>query len=249
MNKLSLFLRSLVFNAMYIFWVTVPTIAFLWILLLPRRWFFVCIGGWQSFVGWMERNIIGLQSQIIGSENIPNGPCIIAAKHQSAWETLRLNVLFFDPAVVLKKELVRLPVWGWYAWRCGMIPVDRRGKAASLLRMMTAARQAKADGRKIVIFPQGTRVAPGVHKSYKSGVAALYTELNLPVVPMALNSGLFWQKGVFIKKPGLVTIEFLPPIPPGLPRAEMMRTLQDNLEAACDRLAETAVRDQGSGVR
>jgi 1-acyl-sn-glycerol-3-phosphate acyltransferase len=242
MNRTSLFLRSLVFNVLYFFWVTVPTAAFLWILLLPSKGFFAWVRGWQSFVGWMERNIIGLQSRIIGWEHVPEGACIIAAKHQSAWETLRLNVLFFDPAIVLKKELLRFPVWGWYAWRCGMIPVDRSGKAASLLRMMNAARKAKADGRKIVIFPQGTRVAPGRKESYKPGVAALYRELGLPIVPMALNSGLFWPKGSFMKKPGMVTIEFLPPIPPGLPRAAMMRELESKLEAACDRLAESESR-------
>lgn len=249
MTRLSVLLRSLAFNILYFFWVSVPTVAFLWIVLLPRNGFFAWVRGWQRFVGWMERNILGLQSRTVGWEHVPEGACIIAAKHQSAWETLRLNVLFFDPAIVLKKELTRVPVWGWYAWRCGMIPIDRSGRAAALARMMKAAHKAKDLGRKIVIFPQGTRVLPGVRKPYKSGVAALYKELGLPIVPMAVNSGLFWPKGAFIKKPGTVTIEFLPPIPPGLGRAEMMGRLENELEAACERLAELGNRESGAGSR
>jgi 1-acyl-sn-glycerol-3-phosphate acyltransferase len=237
MNRVIIFLRSLVFNALYFTWVSVPTAAFLWILLLPDSGFFAWVRGWQRFVGWMERNILNLYSRTIGWEHLPEGTCIIAAKHQSAWETLRLNVLFYDPAIVLKHELVHLPVWGWYAWRCGMIPIDRSGGSKALMRMMTAARKAKAEDRRIVIFPQGTRVKPGERKPYKSGVAALYKELGLPIVPMAVNSGLFWPKGAFIKKPGLITIEFLPPIPADLPRAEMMQRLESQLEAASDRLA------------
>jgi 1-acyl-sn-glycerol-3-phosphate acyltransferase len=117
-----------------------------------------------------------------------------------------------------------------------MIPINRSAHAHALVRMMEAAHKAVNEGRKIVIFPQGTRVAPGEQRSYKSGVAALYQELNLPVVPMALNSGLLWPKNSFIKKPGLITVEFLPPIPPGLPRDEMMTRLKEQLETATDEL-------------
>jgi len=230
MKRFAVFLRSFFFNCLFFLFVAISSIAFLWILLLPDRSFFAWILGWQHCVEWMERNILGLRSRVIGRENVPDGPCIIAAKHQSAWETLRLNILFYNPAIVLKKELVLLPIWGWYARRCGMIPIDRGGGAIALMRMMDAARRAKEEGRKIVIFPQGTRVPPGERKPYKSGIAALYKELNLPIVPMTVNSGLFWPKGAFIKKPGVITVEFLPPIPPGLPRQEMMRILESRLE-------------------
>jgi 1-acyl-sn-glycerol-3-phosphate acyltransferase len=125
-----------------------------------------------------------------------------------------------------------------------MIPVDRSGKAASLSRMMKAANKAKDEGRKIVIFPQGTRVPPGVKAPYKVGVAALYQQLKLPVVPMALNSGLFWGKHAFIKKPGTITIEFLPPIPASLPRARFMREMEEQIETASDRLALSANAQQ-----
>lgn len=240
MSKFEVYARSILFNLFLYFWVTVPTFAMVWIVLLPKRQFNACVRWWQSQVVTMERLILNLRYEVVGRENIPEGACIIAAKHESAWETLRLMVLFDDPAVVLKQELVRVPIWGWYAWRCGMIPVDRSGKAAALARMMKAANKAKDSGRKIVIFPQGTRIAPGVKAPYRVGTAALYQQLKIPVVPMALNSGLFWPKKGFLKKPGVVTIEFLPPIPPGLPRAKFMRDIEEQIETASDRLAGIA---------
>jgi 1-acyl-sn-glycerol-3-phosphate acyltransferase len=146
--------------------------------------------------------------------------------------------LFNDPAIVLKKELLNIPIWGWYLRRSGMIPIDRAGKTKALSDMMEAAHKAAAAGRKIVIFPQGTRLPPTEWKPYKSGVAALYQELNLPVVPMTLNSGLFWPKHSFIKKPGAITVQFLPPILPGLSRDVMMERLKTELEAATKKLVE-----------
>ncbi len=237
MGKFEVVIRSVIFNIFLYFWMFVPTFAMLWIILLPDRQFFACVRWWQCQVERMERLILGLRYEVIGRENIPEGPCIIASKHQSAWETLRLNVLFDAPAIVLKQELVKVPIWGWYGWRCGMIPVDRSASVKALQRMMKAANKAIAKGRKIFIFPQGTRVLPGVKTPYKSGTAALYKQLNLPVVPMAVNSGLFWPKGAFIKKPGTITIEFLPPIPAGLSRAQFMREIEEKIETASDRLA------------
>lgn len=237
MSKFTVVARSILFNLFLYFWMFVPTFVMIWIVVLPGPQFFACVRWWQSIVIAAERLILGLRYEVVGCEHIPEGPCIIAAKHESAWETLRLMVLFDAPAVVLKQELMQVPIWGWYGRRCGMIPVDRSGKAASLTRMMTAANKAKALGRKIVIFPQGTRIAPGVRAPYKVGTAALYKQLKLPVVPMALNSGLFWPKGGFLKKPGTVTIEFLPPIPANLPRAQFMRDLEQQIETASDRLA------------
>jgi 1-acyl-sn-glycerol-3-phosphate acyltransferase len=232
-----IWLRSLAFNFLFFFWVLVPTFLMMWIIPLQKKSVFYWLYFWQSGLAWIERNVAGIHYQVLGRKNIPDGPCIIASKHESAWETCKLHLLFGDPAIVLKEELTRVPIWGWYARASGVIPVDRQGRTKALTRMMAAARKASMDRRKIVIFPQGTRVAPGVRKPYKSGVAALYKELNLPIVPMALNSGLFWPKGKFLKKPGLITIEFLSPIPPDLPRQDMMRELESRLEAASDRLA------------
>ncbi len=237
MKNAVLWVRSLVFVVLFFGWTFILQIALLWTLVMPKKVLFWCIHRWQTQLGWLERNIVGIDYRVIGRGNIPEGACIIAAKHESAWETCKLHVLFGNPAIVLKEELERVPIWGWYGKATGVIPIDRGSGGKALVKMKKAAQERAAEGRKIVIFPQGTRLLPGVRKPYKVGVAALYQELNLPVVPMALNSGLFWPKTRFIKTPGTITIEFLPPIPPGLTRSEMMRELETRLEAASDRLA------------
>jgi 1-acyl-sn-glycerol-3-phosphate acyltransferase len=136
--------------------------------------------------------------------------------------------------------LLEIPLWGRYLARSGMIPIDRKAGVKALAEMKEAAHKAADQGRKIVIFPQGTRVPPGEDRPYKSGIALLYQELNLPVIPMAVNSGLCWPKNSFRKYPGEITIEFLPPIPPGLPRDAFMPRLKNELETASNRLIEEA---------
>lgn len=238
MRSAEIWIRSILFNCVYLFWTIVPTVTFLWILLLPQKRVWAAVTFWQSSLAWLEKKILNLDYVIVGAAHVPEGPCLIAAKHQSAWETCKLNILFGNPSIVLKKELTYVPIWGWYAKASGLIPIDRKAGVRALTTMMRAARAAKEAGRKIVIFPQGTRVRPGVRKPYRVGVAGLYQELDVPVVPMAVNSGLFWPKGSFLKKPGTVTIEFLPPIEPGLARSAFMRRLEEQLEKASDRLAE-----------
>jgi len=240
---MKLWLRSLALNIALYGWTTVLCFALIWALLLPRRQMTAVVRLWLSHLEWIERHIGGISYRVVAHEHVPQGACIIAAKHQSAWETFKLHLLFHDPAIVLKKELLNIPIWGWYVRRAGMVPIDRARGTQALSRMMKAAHKAAGQERKIVIFPQGTRVAPGDFKPYKSGVADFYQELHLPVVPMAVNSGLLWGKNSFIKKPGTITVEFLPPIPPGLPRDEFMMRLKDQLEAATDKLLqEKAIR-------
>lgn len=238
METLILWVRSTLFFIVHVLWGVVPPILFLWVLVLPQRFAFGAIKYWQWQLSWFEKTILGLDYRVEGWEHVPEGACIIAAKHQSAWETCKLNILFENPAIVLKKELTYVPIWGWYGAASGLIPIDRKAGVKALNAMKRAANVAKENGRKIVIFPQGTRLKPGEKKPYKSGVAALYRELDLPIVPMALNSGLFWGKGAFLKKSGTVTIRFLPPIPAGLSRKDMMPRLEGELEAACDELVE-----------
>lgn len=236
MPKLLNFLRSLLFNTAVFGSTALMCFLLLWTLLLPRRIYLLVVHMWLRQITWIEHYIGGITYHVLGTEHVPHGACIIASKHQSAWETFKLHLLFADPAIVLKKELLHIPIWGWYLRHSGMIPIDRGAGAKALSGMMRAAHKAVADNRKIVIFPQGTRTAPGVERPYKSGVAALYNELNIPVIPMALNSGLLWPKNSFIKKPGIITIEFLPPIMPGLKRAEFMARLKNDLEDATQRL-------------
>jgi 1-acyl-sn-glycerol-3-phosphate acyltransferase len=229
--------RSLAFNIALYGLTAVMCFVMIWALLLPRKKMLWVVHLWLRQIEWIERHIGGITYRVKGAENIPPGACIIAAKHQSAWETFKLHLIFGDPAIVLKKELLSIPIWGWYLSRSGMIPIDRKGRAKALMRMMEAAHRAANAGRKIVIFPQGTRVKAGTDAPYKSGIAALYQELKLPIVPMALNSGLLWPKNSFIKKPGLITVEFLPPIPAGLARNVMIERLKGELETASNKLS------------
>src|ERR1043166_7814806 len=187
---------------------------------------------WARCVLALARAIVGLDGEIRGLEHLPKGACLIAMKHQSAWDTLILPVVLGDPAVVIKRELLWVPFYGWYAARAGSIAIDRRGGAGALRRMLADARDAAEQGRAIVIFPEGTRTAPGQTLTYQPGVAALYQALALPLVPAAVNSGLYWGRRSFVKRPGRIVLSFLEPIPPGLPRREVMAELETRIETA-----------------
>jgi 1-acyl-sn-glycerol-3-phosphate acyltransferase len=234
------YVRALWFNLTFYGTNIIMSVSLMGSLLLPRKMVVKAVLIWLGTVAWVENHLGGISYRVIGRENIPRGACIIASKHQSEWETFKLHLLVNDPAIVLKRELLRIPIIGWYMSRSGSIPIDRSGRTKTISAMTDAARKAAAEGRPIVIFPEGTRAAPGESRPYKSGVAALYQDLNIPVVPMALNSGLLWPKNAFVKKPGIITVEFLPPIPAGLPREEMMRRLRNELEPAALRLLPPA---------
>lgn len=231
-----IWLRSLAFNLIFYGWSAAICISMLWTIFCPPRFLLGVLRYWSSSLAWIERTVGGIKMRIVGWENVPEGPCIIAAKHQSAWETFKLQYIFGNPVIVLKKELLDIPVWGQYMKSTGMIPIDRGNGGRALTEMMDAAHKAVDANRKIVIFPQGTRIKSGEKRPYKSGVAALYKELNIPVIPMALNSGLLWPKNSFLKKPGTITVEFLPAIPPGLSRDEMMQRLKEAIETTTERL-------------
>lgn len=241
------FLRSLVFAIAFHVWTGFLCFALLWMLLLPRPKMVGVVRWYLGTVAWMERVILGLDYRLIGRERLPTeGGYIIAAKHQSTWETMQLHLIFDDPAIVLKRELMRIPIWGWYAAKAGMIPVDRGSPTAALRSMVRNAQPVIKQQRPIAIFPQGTRTAPGAKAPYRPGVAMLYEKSGLPVVPVALNSGVFWPRHGFIKKPGTITVEILEPIPPGLSRSALMARLESDLEAASDRLlAESMAENQG----
>jgi 1-acyl-sn-glycerol-3-phosphate acyltransferase len=232
--------RAAAFNLALFAWTAVVGAGGLPLLLAPRR-AAMCFGRfWSKGVLWLLRAIVGLDHRVLGLDRIPAGPCIVAMKHQSAWDAIALPVVLDDPAPVVKRELLRLPVYGWYMARAGAIAIDRTAGAAALRTMVAAARQAAAEGRPIVIYPQGTRVAPGTAAPYQPGVFALYQALALPVVPAAVNSGLFWRRRSFLKRPGWITLEFLEPIPPGWPRRRMMAELERRIETATAALERTA---------
>jgi 1-acyl-sn-glycerol-3-phosphate acyltransferase len=232
--------RGLAFNFAFFGWTAIAGLIGLPLLLAPRAVTMNFGRFWARIVLLLLRVIVGLDYEIRGFDRIPGGGCIIAMKHQSAWDTLILLVVLSDPAAVVKRELLFLPFYGWYAARAGSIAVDRNGGAKALRRMVAAARLVAAQGRPIVIFPEGTRVAPGARLPYQPGVAALCQALALPLVPAAVNSGLFWARRSFVKHPGRIVLEFLEPIPPGWPRQPLMVELEHRVETATASLVREA---------
>jgi 1-acyl-sn-glycerol-3-phosphate acyltransferase len=239
------FARSLLFNLGFWLWTLLMLLAALPWLALPPRWMLAHSRSWMRGVQLLLSRIVGLEYEVRGREH-QNAVAIFAFKHQSAWETLAIHLLLDGAAIALKRELTRIPLFGWCLRHAGMIGIDREGGARALRRLIEEGRAALARGAPIVIFPEGTRLPPGEHRPYHPGVAALYRHLDCPVVPVALNSGMFWGRRRFVKRPGRIVVEFLPPIAPGLERAAFMAELERRLETATARLLAQA-RDEASG--
>jgi len=225
-------IRSALFLAWFIGLTIVMGILFLPVLALPRRAAARLGDNWCRLTLWGLKIFARLGMRVEGE--IPQGAVLVAAKHMSMWDTLALYLVLDDPAFVLKRELLRIPFYGWYLGRAAAIAIDRSAGAEALRRMTRAARAVLDEGRPIVIFPEGTRKKPGMAPDYKPGVAALYGQLGIPCVPVALDSGRFWQG--FRKYPGTITLRFLEPIPPGLKRAQFMPLLESRIEEATARL-------------
>jgi 1-acyl-sn-glycerol-3-phosphate acyltransferase len=236
-----IFIRSLLFNVAFYLWTSVMFLLSLPALLLPVGAVWGLGRVWVCGTVLLLRIFVGLTHEVRGVAHRLPGAALYAVKHQSAWDTLIFALLLDRPAIVLKQELLNLPLFGWYMRKCRMIPVDRKGRAAALKRMAADARDRASAGRPILIFPEGTRVAPGHRRPYQPGAAALYGALGLPVVPVALNSGLFWGRRSFHKLPGRIVVEFLPAIAPGLDRRIFMAELEAAIETAADRLAGSAI--------
>ncbi len=240
-------LRSLLFNLAFYGWTALACVVALPTLALPRGVLVRLARLWARGIVLLLAALLDLRHEVRGDIPHPKGGAIYAFKHQSAWDTLLLPLLLRDPAIVLKKELILIPLFGWYLAKTGQIAIDRRGGAAALKRMVRAAKRCSQAGRPLVIFPEGTRTAAGQHRPYLPGVAALYGQLALPVVPVALNSGLFWPRRSFLKRPGLMTVEFLPAIEPGLSRQAFLDELERRTEGACRRLGGAPEERQGGG--
>ena len=228
-----LIIRSLVFDVLFYSWTAFCVTALL-PTLITRSAALWTNNLWVAGVFWLCDHVLGLHYEIKGLENLPKENYFVVSKHQSAWETMIYHHLIPDVAYVLKKELMWLPLFGWFMKRLGMIPISRNKKTAmqDLKFMLEASDVAVQKNQVIVIFPEGTRSQPGMPGHYHSGAALIYSHLNIPVVPVALNSGLFWPRKGFIKKPGLITIEFLKAIEPGLPKKEFMAKLERDIEDA-----------------
>jgi 1-acyl-sn-glycerol-3-phosphate acyltransferase len=227
--------RSAVFFVWFALVTVVIYVAALAALMMPRHAMVHMSRLWSRAVFFGLKWICGLTYEVRGV--VPTTRVLIAAKHMSMWDTMGLYLTVWDPATVLKRELTRIPFYGWYIRKAGVISIDRGGYAAALRRMTAEAKQALAGGRSILIFPEGTRKKPGAPPDYKPGVAGLYGLLDVSCVPVALNSGLFWTGPMgFLKKPGRIVLEFLEPIPAGLKRSDFMRELQARIETATARL-------------
>ena len=207
-------------------------------LLMPHGAAVWVIKSWSRFVLFGLRWIAGVKVEVRGLEHAPSGAALIASKHQGMLDIVALLAVLPDACFVMKKELMPLPFFGWFAWKAKMIAVDRAGHAKALKDMTRQARDRLAEGRQIVIFPEGTRNDPGVPGDYKPGVAAIYRDLQGPCWPVATNSGVHWPAHGFRRYPGKVVFEFLEPIPAGLKRGAMMALLESRIETASLALLE-----------
>ncbi len=236
-------IRSNLFNGLFYLWTAFMVLLFGFALLLPHQ---VAVWGqrqWARGVNFLMGLTAGIHVEYRGLEHRPEGAAIVAAKHQSAWDTLIWHILLDDPAMVLKRELLLIPIYGWLCRKTRMIAVDRKAGPKALRVMLDDAKSATALGRPIVIFPQGTRTSPGTlveDVPYLPGVSALYRSLDVPVVPVALNSGLFWPRRQLMRRPGTIVLEYLEPISPGLRRKEFDALLQNRIENATSALESEA---------
>jgi 1-acyl-sn-glycerol-3-phosphate acyltransferase len=239
-----IFLRSLVFNILFyvvfLFWALVALPAFM----LPRS-VMLRVGAW-----WAKSNILlmraicGIKVEFRGVENIPKGPLIVASKHQSMWETISLLRFFEAPFFVVKRELKFIPIFGLFIIKTDMVAIDRSAGRRALLAVLRRAEEEVKHGRQFVIFPEGTRTAPGAPPHYKAGVGMVYVDCGVPCLPVALNSGLFWPRRTFMRYPGTLVVEFLDPIPPGLKREEFLTRVESVIEEATNRIVAAAQAEQ-----
>lgn len=238
-----LFLKSLLFNFLVYFTTLIQMIIFApsyfmgdranaW--RVPKRW--------AKINFWLHEKIIGTTHEVTGLENIPDGPYILAPKHQSMWDTYAFLPHVRDAVLILKRSLMRIPMFGQYVAHMKMIPIDRGSREQAREQVLTGAIAAFADNRELLIYPEGTRRVPGAEPAYKKGIAHIYVKANVPVVAVAHNAGLFWPRNSFLRYPGKIRVHFLKPIQPGLSANNFMQRLIRETEDACDLFLLEAAR-------
>ena len=224
--------RSLLYVALFYIWSVFWVLLISPLMLAPRRWIIRSWRIWSLVLMWLLRVVCDIRVELRGAQHIPKGAALIAPKHQCMLDVFAQFAWLPDSCFVTKKELMWIPFFGWYAAKGRMIVIDRAGHAKTLRKMIVDARERFAQGRQLVIFPEGTRGEPGVPGDYKPGIAALYRELDVPVHPVATNAGVHWPAHGFKRRPGTIVFEYLEPIPPGLKRADFMRVLEERIETA-----------------
>ncbi len=231
------FIRAILFNMFFYTFSAVMMIGCsVHVFLLPRKYGKPTVDSWCRGNMWLEKFFCGVKVEFRGQENIPKGGLLIASKHQSSWDTFGLIPEFLDPAYIYKRELGWIPAFGWYVLKWKMIPIDRKKGSKAIPEMIERSRAAVNEGRQILIFPEGTRRPIGAKPAYKQGIARLYSQLNVPVLPVALNTGIFWPRRSLLHYPGTHVVEFLPPIQPGLSEQEFMDVLIERIETATEKL-------------
>ncbi len=240
-----LYLRSFLFNAAFY----VATAAFLVgtlpvYFILPQSFGMGVVRTWAKLTLFLLRVLAGTRTELRGLEHLPAGGALLAVKHQSAFETIALFPHLTNPTIVMKREMRRLPIFGQYTIKSGMIHIDRGGGPRALRQLAERAREELAGGREILMFPEGTRRPPGAPPAYQSGIGLVYRMLGVPVVPVALNSGLYWPRRSFLHYPGTIVVEFLPPIEPGLEPHAFLDRLETVIETASDQLLVEAYRSK-----
>ena len=235
------FLRSLAFNVFFYVNTTFWVLALVPTFVLPKSVFWRGVAAWSRTNRWGLVAIGGVAVEIRGLENLPKGGALVASKHQSTFETVSLIDYFVEPTFVMKRELQRIPIFGWYTIKGEQIAVDRSAGRTALIDMTERAKVVAARGRPILIYPEGTRRPAGAEPHYKHGIAHLYANLGVPLVPVALNSGLFWGRHDFFRHPGTLVVEFLPAIAANLDPEEVYAAMQEAIETASDRLIAEAL--------
>lgn len=237
MLKAITFIRSIIFNLVFYAWTLFICTIMLWTMLLPRPTSHVVPWMWTWGTRFLLFVICGIRIKVKGRENLPkkNG-YIVAAKHQSAMETALFHSIVPRTVYVLKKELLFLPVAGLYFWGTGCIPIDRKKGTTAMRLMLDKAKKRLAEGYNVIVFPEGTRVKPRQPSKYNPGVSFIYEQCNVPVVPIALNTGYFWPKNSFWRYSGTVTIDILPPIEAGLDKRQFLNEVESKIETACQKL-------------
>ena len=239
----------LIRSVLFVLWIylTMVVMAFFWLpfIIFSRRIAVEAVRLWIKCTRWALRVIAGVKTEIRGVEHLPKGPLIWASKHQSMYDAFVPWLVLDHPAIVIKKELLWYPVFGWYAWRTDMIAIDRAGGSKTMRNMIEASRKRMKEDRQLLIFPEGTRQAPGAPPKYRPGVYGMYHELDVPVVPVATNIGLCWPAHGILRRPGTVVIEILPVIETGLEKKTFMAKLENTIEPACEKLLDEGLALQG----
>ncbi|MSO67082.1 MAG: 1-acyl-sn-glycerol-3-phosphate acyltransferase [Pseudolabrys sp.] len=242
-SPVPILVRSIAFNLLFYLNTFVYLMIALPTFIMPYRAILAVAKSWGRANLVLLRVVAGIDFELRGREKIPQGPIIVAAKHQSAWETFALLSLFDNPLFIVKRELLWLPLFGWLMMKGRMVPVDRGAGSQALVAMTGRASIELADNRQLIIFPEGTRRPAGAEPRYKYGVAQLYAAAGVPCVPIALNSGLFWPRRSIRRLPGTVVVEILDPIAPGFDKDVFFKRLQQEIETATARLiAEAQVK-------